>query len=85
MRRKAAIWTTKSRSSTDLGFVETGRGRPLSAAAVETLFRELRETSPALLKGLTAHVLRHMWNDKHSELMDRNKIRPEDEAGGLRQ
>jgi integrase len=60
-------------------FVETDRGRPLSAAAVEKLFRELRQTSPDLLESLTAHVLRHTWNDRYSEWCDRNKIQPEDE------
>lgn len=59
--------------------VDTDQGRPLSAAAVEKLFRELRGTSPELLEGLTAHVLRHTWNDRFSEIMDQAKIRTEDE------
>jgi integrase len=59
--------------------VDTEGGRPLSAAAVEKLFRELRQTSPKLLKGLTAHVLRHTWNDRFSEIMDKQNIRVEDE------
>jgi integrase len=60
-------------------FVDTDRGRPLSAAALEKLFRELRQTSPELLRGLTAHVLRHTWNDMFSEIMDQRKVRTEDE------
>ena len=58
-------------------FVDTDQGRPLSAAAVEKLFRELRGSSPELLKGLTAHVLRHTWNDRFSEVMDQRNVQPE--------
>jgi integrase len=54
-------------------FVETDRGRPLSTSALAKLFRELRTAEPNLLGRLIPHVLRHDWNDRFSEAMDRQK------------
>jgi integrase len=52
-------------------FVETDRGRPLSARALANIFQDLRLADERLFRGLSAHVLRHDWNDRFSETMDR--------------
>lgn len=60
-------------------FVASGTGQPLSVVAAKKVFRELRERCPRLPKGLSAHVLRHTWNDRFSETMDARGVSPENE------
>ena len=55
------------------------KGTPLSLAAVSAMFSTLRKRVSGLPANLTPHTLRHTWNDRFSEDMDRNKVREEDE------
>jgi integrase len=52
-------------------------GDPLSISALDKTFRVLRAKCPELPRTLTAHVLRHTWNDRISEEMDGRKVDPE--------
>lgn len=52
-------------------------GAPLSMPGLAKVFTVLRAKVPDLPKNLSPHVLRHSWNDRFSEEMDRNKV-PED-------
>ncbi|MDA8258994.1 MAG: tyrosine-type recombinase/integrase [Betaproteobacteria bacterium] len=63
-------------------FVASRTGRPMSVAAAEKVFRELRKACPSLPKWLSPHVLRHTWNDQFSELMDARGVSPENESQG---
>lgn len=49
-------------------------GRPLSHAALNKVFRNLRERVPDLPVDLSPHVLRHAWNDAFSRLIDAKNI-----------
>ena len=51
-------------------FVSSGTGAPLSLAAVDQIFRKLRQKIPELSEILSAHVLRHTWNDLFSKKMN---------------
>ena len=55
------------------------KGTPLSLAAVSSMFNTLRKRVPDLPHDLTPHTLRHTWNDRFSEEMDKHKVREEDE------
>lgn len=63
-------------------FVSLRSGVPLSASSLTKIFRELR-THPNVPARLTPHLLRHTWNDRFSEAMDR-KGTPEPEEEGMR-
>ncbi|MGH2624907.1 MAG: tyrosine-type recombinase/integrase, partial [Sphingobacterium sp.] len=54
-------------------------GLPMSLPTVNKLFKELRTACPFLSGPLSPHVLRHTWNDRFSELMDKNGITEEEE------
>lgn len=58
-------------------FVASRTGRPMTLIAVGKLFKVLRKRCPCLPKALTAHVLRHTWNDDFSKEMDRRAVAPE--------
>lgn len=60
-------------------FVASRTGQPLSQAAIGKLFNELREKCPSLPEGLSAHVLRHSFNDALSKYMEENGVSPEKE------
>lgn len=60
-------------------FVASRTGQPLTISAVGKLFQELRKKCPSLPKGLSAHVLRHTFNDMLSKYMEENGVPPEDE------
>lgn len=60
-------------------FVASRTGKPMSLAAVAKLFNELREKAPSLPESLSAHVLRHTWNDAFSAKMDSAGVTPESE------
>ena len=49
-------------------------GMPLSLAHVQKMFRQIRKSSPDKLSNLSAHVLRHTWNDRFSELADTQEM-----------
>ena len=61
-------------------FVANSTGAPLSMAAVNLVFTELRRKVPGLPDDLTPHVLRHTWNDRFSELADREKFSEAEES-----
>lgn len=52
-------------------FVATATGAPLSLAAVNLVFTQLKRKVPGLPDDLSPHVLRHTWNDQFSELADK--------------
>lgn len=60
-------------------FVASRTGQPLTIAAVGKLFQELRKKCPSLPEGLSAHVLRHTFNDAFSKYMEENGVPPENE------
>lgn len=51
-------------------WVANGTGAPLSLSGFHKLFITLREKCPDLPDSLSAHVLRHTWNDVFSAQMD---------------
>jgi integrase len=61
----------------DYLFVSGGTGRPLSLAGANKLFVALRAAGLDLPNDLTAHVLRHSWNDRFSKEMERAGVNPE--------
>lgn len=60
-------------------FVASGSGKPLSLMAVNKVFATLRKKQPDLPRDLTPHILRHTWNDRFSEAMDKAKVSEEQE------
>ncbi|MGH8854609.1 MAG: tyrosine-type recombinase/integrase [Telluria sp.] len=60
-------------------FVASRTGQPMSLVAVAKLFNELREHTQLLPHNLSAHLLRHTWNDAFSAKMDSASVTPEDE------
>lgn len=60
-------------------FVATGTGSPLTKAALAKLFIELRRKVTGLPEELSPQILRHTWNDKFSELMDKRGVPPDEE------
>lgn len=54
-------------------------GRPLSLWALNKLFSALRSRVPGLPADLTAHAMRHTWNDRFSEQADKKGVPPERE------
>ena len=55
-------------------FVANGTGAPLSIAAIDVVFSDIKNKSPSAFNRLSAHILRHTWNDKFSEVMDKQGI-----------
>lgn len=49
-------------------------GKPMSQSALDRLFKDLRKRVPDLPQDLTAHVLRHSWNDNFSAIMDQRGV-----------
>ncbi len=62
--------SVKGARSHDYLLVAAKTGRPMSKAALTKIFDVLRETIPELPRELSAHVLRHTWNDNFSEQCD---------------
>jgi integrase len=60
-------------------FVSTNAGAPLSIPAVNKIFNILKMKCPDLPRELCPHVLRHTWNDRFSEEMDKNQVAEETE------
>lgn len=63
----------------DFLIVATGTGAPLTLVALNKVFAALRRKCPDLPDELTPHVLRHTWNDRFSELMDKHRVSEETE------
>lgn len=55
-------------------FVASDTGMPLSIPAFAKIFSELRMKSRKMPRNLFAHILRHTWNDRFSEEMDRRAV-----------
>ncbi len=60
--------------------VDCDEGRPLSLSSVNKLMRHLRCRVPGLPERLSAHLLRHSWNDAFSDAMDRKGVPGDQEA-----
>lgn len=60
--------------------VSSTDGRPLSLSSITKIMIALRRRVPGLSDDLSAHALRHTWNDTFSDAMDRQKIAPDQEA-----
>lgn len=60
--------------------VDRDKGRPLSLSSVNKLMAHLRRRVPGLPDKLSAHVLRHTWNDAFSDAMDRKGVPGDQEA-----
>jgi integrase len=63
----------------DFLFVAAKTGCPMSKSAVTKVFQELRDNVQGLEKTLTAHILRHTWNDNFSKECDKHKLPEETE------
>ena len=63
----------------DFLLVASQTGAPLSIMAISKLFEKLRHENRTLPKNLSAHILRHTWNDTFSELMDQQRTPQPDE------
>lgn len=55
-------------------FIAMGTGAPLSLSAVNAIFAELRNAFDGEFDAVTPHVLRHTWNDRFSEVMDKAEV-----------
>jgi integrase len=55
-------------------------GSPLSRSAITEIFRTIRKVSGPELNKLTAHILRHEWNDIYSENADAAGVSAKEEA-----
>ncbi len=60
-------------------FVASDTGAPLSISSFAKIFNVLRAKCPGLPRKLFAHLLRHTWNDRFSEEMDRQNVGDETE------
>jgi integrase len=60
-------------------FVASDSGAPLSIPSFAKIFNVLRAKCPGLPRNLFAHLLRHTWNDRFSEEMDRRNVGDETE------
>jgi integrase len=60
-------------------FVASDSGAPLSIPAFSKIFVVLRQKNKNLPRNLFAHLLRHSWNDRFSEEMDRRNVGEETE------
>jgi integrase len=57
----------------------SAKGDPLSLASVTKIFGTLRDSIPQLPGNFSSHVLRHTWNDRFSEMMDKKNVPEPDE------
>lgn len=55
-------------------FIAMGTGAPLSLSAVNAIFAELRNAFDGEFDTVTPHVLRHTWNDRFSDVMDKAEV-----------
>ena len=58
----------------DFLLVSSHSGAPLSIPSCNKIFQVLRAKDPQLFKNLSAHALRHTWNDDFSKTMDQRGI-----------
>lgn len=55
-------------------FVANGSGAPMSIASLDAVFLDIKKKFPSKFERLSPHILRHTWNDKFSEVMDKQAI-----------
>lgn len=55
-------------------FVANGSGAPMSIAALDVVFSDIKNKFPSKFERLSPHILRHTWNDKFSEVMDKHGV-----------
>lgn len=55
-------------------FVANGSGAPMSIAALDAVFFDIKNQFPSKFERLSPHILRHTWNDKFSEVMDKHGV-----------
>lgn len=60
-------------------FVASDSGAPLSIPSFAKIFNVIRAKCPSLPRNLFAHLLRHTWNDRFSEEMDKRGVGEETE------
>lgn len=60
--------------------VSTDSGKPMSLSNVNKIMERLRLAVPGLPDDLTAHILRHSWNDWFSAEMDKRGISEDQEV-----
>lgn len=63
----------------DFLIVASDSGNPFSIPSFAKVFNILREKCPQLPRHLFAHLLRHTWNDRFSEEMDKQNVGEETE------
>jgi integrase len=63
----------------DFLFVSSDSGSPLSIPSLAKVFRVLRSKCPDLPPSLSPHVLRHTWNDRFSDEMEKQRVPEETE------
>jgi integrase len=63
----------------DFLFCADVTGQPMSLPTLNKVFKVLREKCPNLPDSLCPHVLRHTWNDRFSEEMDKRQTSEESE------
>jgi integrase len=63
----------------DFLFTATDTGEPLKKSSITKMFIVLREKVSGLSSDLSAHVMRHTWNELFSDEMDAGGISGEDE------
>ena len=63
----------------DFLFCADVTGQPMSLPTVNKVFKVLRVKCPYLPESLSPHVMRHTWNDRFSEEMDKRQASEESE------
>ncbi len=67
----------------DFLFCADATGQPMSLPALNKIFKVLRVKCTGLPDALCPHVMRHTWNDRFSEVMDKQQT-PEESEKKLR-
>jgi integrase len=63
----------------DFLFCADVTGKPMSLPTVNKMFKVLRTKCPSLPDSLCPHVMRHTWNDRFSDEMDKHRASEESE------
>lgn len=63
----------------DFLFVASGTGLPLSTSSITKIFRVLSAQPAMQASPLCAHLLRHTWNERFSEIVDQQDVSEETE------
>lgn len=80
MNHRSAL---KGARKQDFLFCADVTGQPMSLPTLNKVFKVLREKCPGLPNSLCPHVMRHTWNDRFSEEMDKRRT-PEESEKKLR-